>query len=145
MTESRARRAWYSGVLATFCALTAGYAMPGLGLPRIDLAILTGNLLVPESASATFSWAVGILHALGFGGVLGLAYESGVQRFLPGRGWLRGAIWGVVFGAVTGLTVVPILFGGGLYGLDWDTAMPVSWIGFHLLWGIALGITAPER
>lgn len=136
----RLRAALGSSLLATFVALVAGYWLPALRLPLVDLASWNGQLLVPSDASASFLWTVGTLELFGGGAVMALLYAYYVEIHLPGSGWTRGAIWGVVLSLGVGLTLVPLLYGGGIFGNEWDGRMPLALIVWHLLWGIVLGI-----
>ena len=139
------RAAVWSGLLATFVAGISGYWFPAIGLPRLDLAGLSGALLVPESASESFLWAVGVLQLLGGGVVMTLLYAFWVQEHLPGSGWLRGMIWGGVLAVVVGLTAFPLLFEGGPFGTAWDGRTAVSLTAWHLIWGLVLGVAYHKR
>lgn len=140
METPRLRAALGSSLLATFVALVAGYWLPAFQLPLVDLASWSGQLLVPSDASAAFLWTVGSLQLFGGGAVMALLYAYYVEMHLPGPGWMRGAIWGVVLSLAVGMAVVPLLHGGGIFGSGWDGRMPVSLIVWHVLWGIVLGI-----
>jgi hypothetical protein len=134
------KAAVWSGVLATFVASAAGYWFPAVGLPPLDLPALNGALVVSEEASISFAWTVGALEMFGGGIVMALMYAFWVQMHLPGPGWLRGMIWGGVLSVVVGLTVFPLLYGGGMFGIAWDGRTAVSVIAWHLLWGGVLGV-----
>jgi len=138
--KPRLRAALGSSLLATFVALIAGYWFPAVQLPLVDLPTWSGQLLVPSDAPASFLWTVGILQVFGGGAVMALLYAFYVEMHLPGAGWVRGAVWGVVLSLAVGLAQVPLLLGGGVFGSQWDGRMPVSLIVWHLLWGIVLGI-----
>jgi len=140
MHSGNLKAAVWSGVLATFVATVAGYWFVAIGLPRLDLATLNGALLVPGGASITFVWTVGAVQLFGGGIVMAIFYAYYVQMHLPGPGWMRGMIWGAVLGVVVGLTVVPLLYGGGPFGSDWDGRTVVAVVVWHLLWGNVLGI-----
>ena len=143
MIASPIRDAVRSGMVATFTATTAGYWLPGIGLPRLDFATLNGNLIVPESASASFSWSIGLLHMFGLGMLLAFLFSVYVERHLPGPGWIRGILWGLVLGIVASLTVLPLLlYGAGPLGLDWDRAMPLALAIWYLTWGGTLGLVS---
>ena len=140
MHSGSLRAAIWSGVLATFVATVAGYWFESIGLPRLDFATWNGALLVPSDASITFAWSVGALQLFGGGVVMAIIYGFYVQMYLPGPGWVRGMIWGAVLAVLVGLTVVPLLYGGGPFGSDWDGRTVVAIIAWHLLWGNVLGI-----
>ena len=140
MKTGEVRAAVWAGLLATFVAMVAGTWFPGLSLPRIDLASLNGDFLVPEGASVSFSWTMGLLQ-LGAGGVvMALLYALYIQTLLPGPGWAGGMIWGGVLCLVSGLTLFPLIYGGGVFGSAWDSAYPLALAVWHLLWGAVLGI-----
>ena len=139
------RAAIGSGVLATFVATIAGYWFPAVGLSRLDLATLNGDLLVPSGGSVGLVWTVGTLQLFGGGVVMAILYAFWVQMHLPGPGWLRGLLWGGVLAVVVGLTVVPLLYEGGPFGSGWDGRTVVAIIAWHLLWGCILGIAYHKR
>ena len=129
-----------SGLLATFVATASGYWFPAFGLPQLDLIGLNGAIVVPGEASLGFLWVVGFVQLFGGGIVMAILYGFYVQMYLPGPGWLRGMIWGGALGIVVGLTVTPLLYGGGIFGSDWDGRTAVALMLWHLLWGCILGI-----
>ena len=131
------------GILATFVAMSAGYWLPAIDLPRLDFATLNGNLVVPESSSASFSWTIGLLQTFGFGALLAHVYGLYVEPHLPGPAWMRASLWGLVLAVVSGLTVFPLLYGVGIFGADRDGAMPVALVLWYLLWGLVLGLSTP--
>jgi hypothetical protein len=130
-----------AGLAATWVALTVGYWLPGLGLPRIDMALWNGNLLAPDITAVGLAWVVGALQTLGLGTLLGIVYGRLMRDRLPGPAPLRGAIWGAVLGIATGMVIMPLLYGAGLFGVRWDPLMPVSLAIWHLSWGITVGVT----
>ena len=140
MHSGSLKAAIWSGILATFVATVTGYWFEVIGLPRLDFATWNGALLVPNDASITFMWSVGVLQLFGGGVVMAILYGFYVQMYLPGPGWVRGMIWGAVLAVLVGLTVVPLLYGGGPFGSDWDGRTVVAIIVWHLLWGNVLGI-----
>lgn len=141
VSPSASARVWVrAGLLATFAATSAGYWMPALALPRLDFASLNGNLIAPESSGASFAWSVGLLDTFALGIVAALVYGRYLRPRLPGSGPIRGLIWGLVLCAVAGLTAFPLLFGGGVFGLRWDGAMPIALVAWYAIWGLALGL-----
>lgn len=136
---ARVRSAATAGVIATFVSLTAGYWIPAVGLIRLDFASLNGNLLVPDTTAVSFAWTVGLVHTCALGAILAVVYSAWVRQRLPGSAWLRGAIWGAVVGVVSGLTIFPLLYGAGAFGLAWDPAAPIALAIWHLVWGLTLG------
>ena len=140
MKAGEVRAAVWAGLLATYVAMVAGTWFPGLSLPRVDLASLNGNILAPEGASASFAWTVGLMQ-LGAGGVvMALLYAFYIQALLPGPGWARGMIWGGVLCLVSGLTLFPLIYGGGVFGSGWASGYPLALAVWYLLWGAVLGI-----
>jgi len=133
------RRAGFAGLVATFVATTLGYWLPGLGLLRLDFPILNGNLIVPDTTAVSFAWLVGAAQTAGLGALLAGIYAGWLRDRLPGRPWLRGTIWGALLGVVSGLTVFPLLYGAGVFGLAWDPVAPVSLAVWYGSWGAALG------
>ncbi len=131
--------------MATFVAAAAGYWFPAVGLPALDFPAMNGALIVSEEISMAFAWSVGMIEVFGGGVVMAVLYAFWVQMHLPGPGWLRGMIWGGVLGVVVGLTVFPLLYGGGMFGIDWDGRTAVGVIAWHLLWGGVLGVAYHKR
>ena len=140
MKVGEVRAAVWGGLLATFVAVVAGTWLPGLSLPRVDLASLNGDFLVPEEASVSFAWSVGLLQLFAGGVVMALLYALYIQALLPGPGWARGMTWGGVLCLVSGLTLFPLIYGGGVFGSNWDSAYPLALAVWYLLWGTVLGI-----
>lgn len=140
-SPQKTRRSWpLVGASATFVANSVGYWLPGLGLPRLDFATLNGNLMVPELAAASFSWAVGALQTYALGALMAVVYGRYVRARLPGNGAVRGMLWGAVLMLFSGLTAFPLLFGAGFFGMTWHAAMPASLLLWHLTWGLTLGL-----
>ena len=134
-------RGWsVAGLVATFAAVSAGYWMPALGLPRLDFASLNGNLVAPESSGAAFAWSVGLLDTFALGALGALLYGRFLRSRLPGSGPVRASLWALVLCAIVGLTAFPLLFGAGVFGIRWDPATPIALVSWHLVWGVALGI-----
>lgn len=140
MQPGEVRAAVWGGLMATFVAAVAGAWFPSIRLPRIDFASLNGPLLVPVEASMSFTWTVGLLQLFAGGVLLALVYAFYVQQHLPGPGWLRGMIWGAVLCVVAGLTQLPLLYGGGVFGSAWNGVMPLALVVWFLLWGAVLGV-----
>ncbi len=143
--RSAGRRAWIAGATATFVAQSVAYWLPALGLPRLDMPLLNGNVIAPESTALAFSWSVGALHTLGVGALLGYAHERWVRTWLPGGPVGEGVLWGLVVGLVSGLAVFPLLYGGGLFGSDWSPSMPATLACWYLAWGGTLGLGVQRR
>lgn len=127
-------------IVAAASALTVGYWLPAMGLPRLDLALLNGNLLVPETTSAAFGWTVGLAHIFVVSALAAEIHRRWVDRRLPGGPATRGALWGLVLAMFSGLTLFPLLYGGGVFGLDWDAGFPVTLALWFLTWGAVLGL-----
>ena len=139
MKPGEVRAAVWAGLLATFVAFVAGTWFPGLSLPRIDLASLNGDFLAPQGASAAFTWTAGLLQLFAGGVVMALLYARYIQAILPGPGWARGMIWGGVLCLVSGLTLFPLIYGGGVFGGTWHSVYPLALAVWYLLWGAVLG------
>jgi hypothetical protein len=140
MKAGEVRAAVWAGLLATFVAVVAGAWFPGLSLPRVDMASLNGDFLAPEGASASFAWTVGLLQLFAGGVVVALLYALYIQALLPGPGWFRGMLWGAVLCLVSGLTLFPLIYGGGVFGAEWDSVYPLALTVWYLLWGAVVGI-----
>ncbi len=129
-----------AGLAASWVAMSVGYWLPGLGLPRMDVAMWNGNLLVPDTTSVGLAWTVGAIQGLGFGALLGIVYGRVARPRLPGPAALRGIIWGSALAVVFGMVLMPLLYGAGIFGVRWSSAMPVTVAVWHLAYGATLGV-----
>lgn len=134
-------KAALAGAVATFVAVTAGYWLPGIGLLRIDFPTLNGNVIMPVSTASAAAWMIGAAQTFGIGALLGVIYLCWIRDRLPGEGPTRGLVWGALVGVVAGLTVLPLVYGGGVFGLAWAPQAPVALAAWFIVWGAALGIT----
>ncbi len=124
-TDTRASAA-SAGLVATFVALTVGYWLPGIGLLRLDFPALNGNLIVPASTASAGVWLIGAGQTFGIGTLLAVVYARWIRSRLPGRGPTRGLVWGALVGVVAGLTVFPLVYGGGVFGIAWEAQAPLA-------------------
>jgi len=129
-----------AGAVATFVALSVGYWLPAIGLPRLDFPALNGNLLVPESSGAAFAWTIGLLDTFALGMLAAVVYARWLRSRLPGHGVTRATIWSLVLMVISGLAAFPLLFGAGAFGVAWGAMTPIALVLWHLAWGVTLGI-----
>jgi len=91
-------------------------------------------------------WPALLIHLINGSLVFPLIYALLVYPFLPGRPWLRGAIWGVTLWFVAQVAIMPLL-GAGFFSMNEGglTAVTASLFG-HLVYGTLLGAVAgPTR
>ena len=107
-------RALLAGSLATVAMTLLMYGWPLVGLPRMDIVGALGGVF-PFDLSP---YVIGSLIHLGIGISIGLIYALFFDPWLPGPGWLRGALFSLApwLFAITllgpGLLMVSELFKG---------------------------------
>jgi len=148
-------RAAVAGFFATFIMTATGLWQPGLGLPRVDVGMMTmGGLNGPleEGAEPTYGIAWGQAAHFLNGIVLAFIYAMWVHGRLPGPGWIKGLIYGVILTVIAGVVVAPIVTAaaGQPAGILFaNTESPVMRVigalVIHLAYGIALGLGYKHR
>ena len=81
-----------AGFLATVIMTVVMYALPLIGIPPMDIMAALGSVF-PFKFSP---YILGSLVHLGNGIVLALIYAAFFYPWLPGPGWLRGAIFSLL-------------------------------------------------
>lgn len=85
-------RALLAGILGTTAMTILMYGWPVVGLPRMDIMAALGGVF-PFDLSP---YVIGSMIHLGTGISLGLIYALFFDRWLPGPGWLRGALFSFI-------------------------------------------------
>jgi hypothetical protein len=85
-------RALVAGLLGTAAMTALMYGWPLLGLPRMDIVAALGGVF-PFNLSP---YVLGSLVHLGIGVSLALIYALFFDPWLPGPGWLRGALFSFI-------------------------------------------------
>ena len=86
------RRAILAGFLATLAMTILMYAWPLIGLPSMDIMAALGGAF-PFDISP---YVLGSFIHLGIGISMGLIYALFFDSWLPGPGWLRGALFSLM-------------------------------------------------
>lgn len=85
-------RAILAGFLGTISITVLMYGWPLVGLPGMDIIAALGGVL-PFNISP---YVMGSLVHVGIGISLALIYALSFDRWLPGPGWLRGALFSLI-------------------------------------------------
>jgi len=85
-------RALLAGILGTISMTILMYGWPLVGLPSMDIIAALGGVF-PFNISP---YVMGSLVHVGIGISLALIYALSFDRWLPGPGWLRGALFSLV-------------------------------------------------
>lgn len=85
-------RAILAGFLGTISMTVLMYGWPLVGLPSMDIIAALGGVF-PFNISP---YVMGSLVHVGIGISLALIYALSFDRWLPGPGWLRGALFSLV-------------------------------------------------
>lgn len=109
-----------------------------------DVRFIEGLLTGKAHPPRTMHWLAWTIHLLN-GVLLGEIYAAVLKRFLPGPGWLKGAIFSEAF-IVSAWSLTPLadkyhpmITGGELPALATWTSFWQN-IGRHLVFGLALGL-----
>lgn len=82
-------RALLAGLLGTISMTVLMYGWPLVGLPSVDIMAALGGVFPLEISP----YVVGSLVHIGIGVLLALGYALFFDPWLPGPGWLRGALF----------------------------------------------------
>lgn len=133
-------RAVVISLIATFVATVYGYWEVSFGLPKLDFATVLGQKLVPEGSSSGFAFTWGMIQHLIDGALLGTIY---IRFFHPLYGWpcwLSGLLYGIVVWTASGLITAPV-FKAGFFWWGWGGPALFGVLIWHVVWGLALGVT----
>lgn len=140
MTGAKFGRALVVGFIATFVATIYGYWEVAVGLPKLDFAMVLGLDLAPEGASREFAYTLGMVQHFIDGMLLALIFVRLFVGFLPGHYLLKGLVFGIIVWVGSSLVASPI-HGAGLFWIRWRVPALVGVFVWHIIWGIALGVT----
>lgn len=140
MSGAEFGRAIASSVIATFVATVYGYWEVSLGLPKLDFATLLGQRLVPEGSSREFTFGWGMAQHFIDGVILGILYIRFFHSIARWPRWLSGLLYGLLVWLASGIVTSP-LFKAGFFWWGWGGPALFGVLIWHLLWGLALGIT----
>jgi hypothetical protein len=124
---------------AAYSMAFVGYWMEGIfGLPKVDLRTL-GEIYAGENSVA--GWWAGVLAHVAESLLFGLFYAGVFYRHLPGGGWLRGLLFGVIlFAGGMAATIGGRAAGGLVYRrFSLSRGYVVGNLLQHLVFGVVLG------
>jgi hypothetical protein len=133
-------RAVVISLIATFIATVYGYWATSFGLPKLDFATLLGQRLVPEGSSEEFAFAWGMAQHFAHGALLGIFYLRFFHPVYPWPCWLSGLLYGILVWLVSSIVTSPLLK-AGLFWWGWGGPALFGVLIWHLIWGLALGMT----
>jgi uncharacterized membrane protein YagU involved in acid resistance len=117
------------GLVATAIMTVLMLMAPAMGIPPMDIGAMLGSRM---GGSLFLGW---MTHFV-IGTVLAIAYAAFFATRLPGPGFVRGALYGLVPWIVAQLVVMPMM-GAGPFGGSFGAGLG-SLVG-HLVYGAVLG------
>ncbi|MBI4318764.1 MAG: hypothetical protein HY675_09760 [Chloroflexi bacterium] len=99
-------RAALAGVVGTVAFTVLAYLGPVMGIPKMDIATMLGTMFVADPAAA---FVPGMIMHFMIGVVLALGYVYLFERWLPGEGWLKGAVYSLVPWLMAMVVVMPMM------------------------------------
>ncbi len=122
-------RAVAGGLVATAVMTVLMLTAPLMGLPPMNIGAMLGSMM---GGSLFLGW----LAHFAIGTVLAIVYAAIFATRLPGPGFLRGALYGLVPWIMAQLVVMPMM-GAGAFGGSFGAGFG-SLMG-HLVYGAVLG------
>ena len=129
MTQLIWTRAVIGGLVATAAMTVLMLMAPAMGLPPMNIGAMLGSVM---GGSLVLGW---MAHFV-IGTVLAIIYAAFFAARLPGPGYLRGALYGLLPWIAAQIVVMPMM-GAGLFGGSFGGAFG-SLMG-HLVYGAVLG------
>jgi hypothetical protein len=123
------RRAVAGGLVATAAMTLLMLTAPMMRLPPMNVGAMLGSMM---GGSLFLGW----MAHFAIGTVLAIVYAALVATRLPGRGFVRGALFGLAPWLVAQLVVMPMMGAGpfgGSFGAGFGSLMG------HLVYGAVLG------
>lgn len=117
------------GLVATAVMTAMTFLARAMGFPPMNIAAMLGSVM---GGSLLLGW---LAHFM-IGTVLAVVYGAFLATRLPGPGFVRGALYGLLPWIVAGLAVMPMM-GAGLFGGSPGAA--VRSLVSHLVYGAVLG------
>ena len=117
------------GLVATTVMTVLMLIAPAMGLPPMNIGAVLGSMM---GGSLFLGW---MAHFV-IGTVLGIIYATLFASRLPGPGFVRGALYGLVPWIAAQLVVMPMM-GAGLFGGSFGAGFG-SLMG-HLVYGAVMG------
>ncbi|MBI2954864.1 MAG: hypothetical protein HYY30_11160 [Chloroflexi bacterium] len=119
-------RALLAGFVGTVAITILMYAGPVMGFPRMDIATMLGTMFVSDPSAA---FIPGLMMHFMIGLILALGYAFLFASWLPGRPWVRGALYGLVPFLMANAIVMPMM--GLIHPMVLSGMMPAP--GFFLV------------
>jgi uncharacterized membrane protein YagU involved in acid resistance len=129
MTRLNWTRAVVGGLVATAVMTVLMFMALAMGLPPMNIGAMLGSVM---GGSLVLGW----MAHFGIGTVLAIIYAALFAIRLPGRAFLRGALYGLLPWLAAQLVVMPTM-GAGFFGGSFGAAFG-SLMG-HLVYGAVLG------
>ncbi len=129
MTRLNWTRAVVGGLVATAVMTAMTFLAQAMGAPPMNVAAMLGSVM---GGSLLAGW---LAHFM-IGTALAVVYGAFLATRLPGPGFVRGALYGLVPWIVAQLAVMPMM-GAGLFGGSFGAA--VRSLVSHLVYGAVLG------
>jgi uncharacterized membrane protein YagU involved in acid resistance len=123
------KRAVAGGLVATAVMTVLMLMAPVMGLPPMNIGAMLGSMM---GGSLFLGW----MAHFAIGTVLAIVYAAIFATRLPGPGFLRGALYGLVPWIMAQLVVMPMM-GAGAFGGSFGAGFG-SLMG-HLVYGAVLG------
>lgn len=135
MERFNVKRAVVGGLVGTLVMTVLVLAAPMMGLPPMNIGAMLGSVM---GGSLVLGW---MGHFI-IGTVLALGYGALFANRLPGPGFVRGAVYGLLPWLMAQLVVMPMM-GAGLFSGSFLAAAG-SLMG-HLVYGAILGAIYSAR
>lgn len=129
MERFNAKRAVVGGLAGTLAMTALVLAAPKMGMPPMNIGAMLGSVM---GGSLVLGW---MGHFI-IGTVLAIGYAALFASRLPGPGFVRGAVYGLVPWLMAQLVVMPMM-GAGVFSGSFLAATG-SLMG-HLVYGAVLG------
>lgn len=153
MNQVHVGRAVLAGLVATTVMTVMMAVAPVMGFPRMDIAVMLGTMFVSNPQAALVP---GMIMHFFIGTILAFVYAA-VHDRLPGPGWERGAVFGMLPFVVAAVMVMPMM--GAIHPLVRSGAMaapgflmlgmghlaPLGSLMGHLVYGAILGTIYETR
>lgn len=128
-----------AGIAGTSVMTAVTFMAPLMGLPEMNTAkMLSGFMGVSVTAGWFAHFMIGI--------VLAFIYTTIFANRIPGSGWIRGAIYGIVPWLVLQSMLSPMM-GSGIFSLNTPTPVLIvlgSFMG-HVIYGAVVGTVWGNR
>lgn len=129
-----------AGLVAGYAMALVGYWMEGfLKLPRVDLSE-AGFIYLDEDGPSR--WWIGMLAHEIDSVIFGLAFAGLLYVHLPGWGWLRGLLFGIILWLMVSLAAIVGRIGGAKVFRTTMRMTPPHMVAnllLHLVYGFVLG------